>query len=308
MKYWVGVTDNQWFSHLAARRPDEVNFWQPSATPPFKGAPMGLPFLFKLKRPGNKIAGGGFFVTYSTLPLSLAWEVFGDKNGASTFEEFRGLVAPLMRSSGCISDVGCTVLSNPFFIEAESWIEPLGWSANIVRGKMYSTEEPSGATIWDAICLHLQASNREPDPLPGQTIREPERKYGQPVLVAPRLGQSSFRVLVTDAYKRRCAITGENTLVALEAAHIVPYGGDGTHDVSNGLLLRADFHRLFDTGLVTVTPDYRVKISPLIREAYFNGKAYYRMNDMQLAVTPDRLASRPDPDRLDWHNKNCFQA
>jgi HNH endonuclease len=63
--------------------------------------------------------------------------------------------------------------------------------------------------------------------------------------VKPRLGQSSFRVLVTDAYKRRCAITGENTLVALEAAHIVPYSKDGSHEIRNGLLLRADFHRLF---------------------------------------------------------------
>lgn len=117
-----------------------------------------------------------------------------------------------------------------------------------------------------------------------------------------------IRVLVTDAYKRRCAITGENTLFALEAAHIVPYANVGTHDVTNGLLLRADFHRLFDVGLVGVTPDLRVKISPRIREAYFNGKAYYRMNDQPLSVVPERPDLRPDPDRLDWHIKNCFQA
>jgi putative restriction endonuclease len=122
------------------------------------------------------------------------------------------------------------------------------------------------------------------------------------------LGQASFRVLITDAYKRRCAITGESTLIALEAAHIVPYSREGTHDVRNGLLLRADFHRLFDVGLVSVTPDMRIKISPRIREAYFNGKAYYRMNDAPLMQIPDRPELRPDPDRLDWHYKNCFQA
>lgn len=223
MKFWVGVTDNRWFAHLAARRPDEVNFWQPSATPPFKGAPSGLPFLFKLKRPGNMIAGGGFFVTYSTLPLPLAWEVFGEKNGASSFAEFRDLVAPLSRSSGRSSEVGCTVLSNPFFLEPRAWIEPAGWSGNIVRGKMYSTEESSGASIWDAVGSQLPMPARESLGSVGQPIGEPGRKYGQPLLVTPRLGQSSFRVLVTDAYKRRCAITGENTLAALEAAHIVPY-------------------------------------------------------------------------------------
>jgi len=58
MNIWVGVTDNAWFSFLATRGLDEVNFWQPSATPPFTSAPVGMPFLFKLKRPHNHIAGG----------------------------------------------------------------------------------------------------------------------------------------------------------------------------------------------------------------------------------------------------------
>jgi putative restriction endonuclease len=60
MKFWVGVTDNQWFKFLSELQPEEVNFWQPSATPPFSSAPIGLPFLFKLKRPNNHIAGGGY--------------------------------------------------------------------------------------------------------------------------------------------------------------------------------------------------------------------------------------------------------
>jgi putative restriction endonuclease len=95
MKFWVGVTDNRWYQFLAQRSVDEVNFWQPSASPPFTGAPIGMPFLFKLKRPNNHIAGGGFFVTYSSLPISLAWEVFGVKNGADTLDDFRALVEPL---------------------------------------------------------------------------------------------------------------------------------------------------------------------------------------------------------------------
>jgi putative restriction endonuclease len=77
VRFWVGVTDNRWFSFLAARGLDEVNFWQPSGTPPFTNAPAGLPFLFKLKRPFNHIGGGGFPVTFSALPLALAWEAFG---------------------------------------------------------------------------------------------------------------------------------------------------------------------------------------------------------------------------------------
>ena len=114
--------------------------------------------------------------------------------------------------------------------------------------------------------------------------------------------------MVTDAYKRRCAITGESTLLALEAAHIVPYSEEqGSHDVRNGLLLRADFHRLFDAGLVGVNQDMRIKVSPKIRETWFNGKAYYRLNDQPLTVVPDLVANRPDPDRLKWHFENRFQ-
>lgn len=58
MKFWVGVTDNNWFQFLSNIKPDEVNFWQPGATAPFTNAPVGLPFLFKLKRPYRRPAFG----------------------------------------------------------------------------------------------------------------------------------------------------------------------------------------------------------------------------------------------------------
>ncbi|TAM38629.1 MAG: HNH endonuclease [Rhodanobacter sp.] len=306
MKFWVGVTDNRWYEFLAQRRLDEVNFWQPSATPPFKGAPVGMPFLFKLKRPNNHIAGGGFFVTYSTLPVPLAWEIFGEKNGAAALDEFFALLGPLASGRGLSGAIGCTVLTNPFFLPAERWVEPPGWAPNIVRGKMYETSLDDGSALWAAVARSL--SQERAQVMTPEGISEEEAKYGPAVLVSPRLGQASFRVLITDAYKRRCAITGESTLIALEAAHIVPYAHEGTHDVRNGLLLRADFHRLYDAGLVSVTPGLRIKISPRIHEAYFNGKAYYRMNDASLTQIPDRPEQRPDPDRLNWHYKNCFQA
>ena len=51
-----------------------------------------------------------------------------------------------------------------------------------------------------------------------------------------------------------------------------------------------------------------IRVSPRIREAWFNGKAYYRMDGLPLSVTPARPEYRPDPDRLQWHLKNRFQA
>lgn len=72
--------------------------------------------------------------------------------------------------------------------------------------------------------------------------------FGEPILIRPRLGQGSFRVLVTETYERRCAVTGEKVLPVLEAAHIHPVAADGVHRIDNGLLLRSDLHTLFDKG------------------------------------------------------------
>ena len=95
MKFWVGTTDSRWFNFLATRAPEEVNFWQPSTMPPFLNAPEGMPFLFKLKRPHNHIAGGGFFIRHSAIPMSLAWEIFGQSNGAASLAELKDLLGPL---------------------------------------------------------------------------------------------------------------------------------------------------------------------------------------------------------------------
>ncbi|MDO8788087.1 MAG: HNH endonuclease [Sulfuritalea sp.] len=312
MKFWVGVTDNSWFGFLASRGLDEANFWQPSALPPFVNAPVGMPFLFKLKRPRNHIAGGGFFVAYSTLPVDLAWEIFGEKNGAASIDDLRSMLEPLSSTRSRQDEIGCTVLANPVFLNEGDWIaNPHGWSGNIVRGKMYESSALDGAAIWDRIRDRLWGSELATDlsDIASQpSVEEPRNKYGEPILVRPRLGQASFRVLVTNAYKRRCAITGETTLIALEAAHIVPYSKDGSHDVRNGLLLRADFHRLFDVGLVSVTPDLKIRVSPRIRETWFNGKIYYRLDNQPLSVLPDRTDLQPDRDRLGWHFANRFQA
>lgn len=91
-----------------------------------------------------------------------------------------------------------------------------------------------------------------------------------------RLGQGAFRVVVTDAYQRRCAITGEKTLPVLAAAHIKPYAENGPHSVNNGLLLKSDFHTLYDGGYITIDKDYRVDVSRRLHEDYGNRKDYYK--------------------------------
>ena len=114
-------------------------------------------------------------------------------------------------------------------------------------------------------------------------------------------------MVVTDIYQRRCAVTQERTLPALEAAHIRPYGDGGEHEARNGLLLRRDIHSLFDAGYVSVTPDLRFEVSRRIREEFNNGKHYYALHGRAIDA-PTGVGQRPDPDALTWHNEHCFRG
>jgi putative restriction endonuclease len=300
MKFWVGVTDKNWFEFLRAQTPDEVNFWQPSAGRRAATLEAGAPFLFKLHAPNNFIVGGGFFVRYSALPARLAWDAFGVKNGVHDYEMLRQRVEQY-RGRPIIGDpeIGCNVLNRPFFWPEHLWIPvPATWKANIVQGKSYSTSDADGLALWESIeeRIHWAELQEEPD----------RSQFGDAYLTHARLGQGAFRVLITDAYRRRCAITGERTLPVLEAAHIQPYSRSGPHRVSNGLLLRSDLHTLFDRGYITIDEDLRVLVSPRIREEFENGREYYRHDGQLLSNTPQAAIDRPSKAFLHWHNEKVF--
>jgi putative restriction endonuclease len=304
MRFWLGVTDNRWFQFVSSRGCGEVNFWQPSAKPPFVGLPEGTPFLFKLKSPHHHIAGGGHFVRYTRLPLTTAWDVFGQENGAESLNAFHALIrANRADPPSFDAEIGCTVVTDVFYLPQSRWVS-VGdrFAREIMVGKSYDTAVPASTELWEEV----QAARR----LAG--IAEPELeeqpRYGRSFLTQARLGQGSFRTLVIDAYRRKCAMTGEHTLPVLEAAHIRPYADHGPHLVSNGLLLRSDFHKLFDVGLVTIEPDYRIRVSSTIRDRYFNGKAYYRLHRQELAELPEDSRDHPNREFLRWHNENRFVA
>lgn len=128
------------------------------------------------------------------------------------------------------------------------------------------------------------------------------------MLVKPRLGQGGFRLIVTDAYKRRCSISGERTLPVLEAAHVRPYAEEGPHSPDNGLLLRSDMHILFDRGYLTVTPSFDIEVSGRIREEFENGRDYYKFHGNKLHHLPQQFSERPAQKYLEWHNVNKFKG
>jgi len=306
LRFFVGITDRDWFDYLSQIDGlDEVNFWQPSGSTQFRSLQVGEPFLFKLHSPDNYIVGGGFFSHFTILPASFAWKTFGEKNGAATEEEMRARIAHYRRVAdpGVADDypVGCILLESPFFLDRADWVPITDWQKPIVRGKRYDSAT-DGRAVWERVEALIRSSTVVTEPALLDVPR-----YGEPTMVLPRLGQGSFRVIVTDSYRRRCAFTNSPVLHVLEAAHIRPYSLGGMHIPSNGILLRQDLHTLFDRGYVTATTEHRIEVSSRIRDEFHNGKEYYAMHGKEMHL-PDDTDREPAVELLRWHNENVYRG
>ncbi len=309
MKAFVAITDNDWFAFLAARpHLEEVNFWTPSGKR-LADLQIGQPVLFKLHSTRNErlnfIVGGGFFAHFSLLPVSMVWDTFGEKNGAASYSEMRARIEQYRGIHPNAKEdyqVGCEILEEPFFLPRERWFPPpADFSRHIQRGKGYDLSTDVGRDLWQRVLGELAVLKHR--------IQEGDAQspYGEPRLVRPRLGQGAFRVLVTDAYGRRCAVTGEKALPALQAAHIRPVSAGGVHSPDNGLLLRADVHALYDRGYLTVTRNLEFKASRRLKDDFDNGEHYLAFSGSTIRVPPDE-ASQPAPDLLEWHADTVFKG
>lgn len=305
VRLWVANTDHDWFDFLAAQAAiDEVNFWQPSGGMNFGAIRPGELFLFRLKAPRNAIGGYGVFSHSSNLPISLAWEAFGVKNGASSLTEMRSRVGKYRNDiSSPFADyvIGCRIVVQPVFFPQHLWIpQPRSWVPSIVVGKTYDTDDAEGLELWERLSEY-HPTQAQPE------FSEPRIRYGEPTLVKPRLGQGAFRIAVTDAYDRTCAVSGGKVLPALDAAHIKPYGLGGTHELSNGILLRRDIHSVFDAGYVTIDDQYRFVVSERVKTDFNNGNEYRRLHGTSL-TKPTAPGDWPDREALRWHNENVFRG
>jgi len=303
VKAFVAITDGDWFQFLRGQLGvTEVNFWQPGGGRQFRALSPGQPLLFKLHAPQNYIVGGGFFATFSILPVTIAWETFGLANGAPTrdemhlrIEHYRGV----RHEPQADYSIGCIVLEDTFFLDEAHWIPvPVDFSRHTQVGKVYDLTTGLGQSLWEQV-LNSRALSRH------AAADSASAMYSEPRLFKPRLGQGAFRIVVTDAYERHCAVTGEKTLLVLEAAHIRPVAHGGAHRADNGLLFRSDIHTLFDRGYVTVSPEYRFRVSERLRKDWQNGRAYYDLADGPIHL-PAFEKSRPSKLELEWHSDTVF--
>jgi len=310
----VAVTDERWFDFLSSQaaggRLDEVNFWRPMGLG-FRALAPGEPFFFRLKHPVNAIVGYGYFAHFTLLPITQVWSTFEQRNGDATFSGFLNRISEYRRETPSETvlgskPVGCIVLREVRFLEPDAWLpwgEPEEWHPNIVAFKGYDLAVGAGQRLRDVL------RNGEPAELVRsfQLVLDDQRRLVESSKIA-REGQGAFRLRVLDAYGRRCSVTGERSLPVLEAAHIQPYLGPLSNHVQNGLSLRADIHRLFDDGYVTVTPDFRFEVSRRLREDFENGRDYYALDGKQLTVVPERPENLPSAAALEWHANNVYRA
>jgi len=140
------------------------------------------------------------------------------------------------------------------------------------------------AEIGETSLVAEQAGEFDPD-----TAEDAREKTMRAIAV--RRGQPRFREQLLIAYGGRCAVTGYDVPDALEAGHIMPYKGADWNHVSNGLLLRADIHVLFDLGLIAIDPE---SLCVRIAEA-LNKTSYEDLKDRHITIPADSSAA---PNRM----------
>lgn len=111
--------------------------------------------------------------------------------------------------------------------------------------------------------------------------------------VKVRRGQAEFRQNLLAAYNRKCAVTGSLVVDLLEACHIVPHSEETNYRTTNGLLLRADIHTLYDLQLVSVDERLVVHVSKTLRAS-----EYWRFDGKHLSTLPDAFRDQPSPSNL----------
>lgn len=123
------------------------------------------------------------------------------------------------------------------------------------------------------------------------SISDARRRIASSIVI--RRGQQGFRQSLISVYSGKCAITGCSVIDVLEAAHIFPYRGVQTNDISNGILLRADIHTLFDLGLIKINPNsFTVEIDEKITNS-----EYAKLSGKNIHL-PVKESDRPSKEAL----------
>ena len=171
--------------------------------------------------------------------------------------------------------------------------------------KQRSGELPEDSPLLPTATAHTpDFSNLDKLP-PGKTGRRlVEEKF--------RINQDKFRKQVLSAYCNRCCITGINLPELLVASHILPWRDYPEYrtDPRNGLCLNSLHDRAFDRGLISVSSELIVAVSPKLQEVAAAKNASDKIqflveSDGKPITQPEKFA--PAPEFLAHHYRHIFQ-
>lgn len=128
-------------------------------------------------------------------------------------------------------------------------------------------------------------------------------------MVKVRVNQTFFRSSILASYNNTCCITGIQQPEFLIAGHIKPWSVDEKNRLNpqNGIAINALHDKAFETGLLTITTDYKIKISPLLfkQKKSKSIEEYFLKLDNQDIILPSRFL--PDVEFLKYHNEVRFK-
>lgn len=230
----------------------------------------------------------------------MPWNITDDKRDEYTY---RIDLSPIQSGSATsltwneiATETGTPALQTPRHVPRNQ-----EWLAEKVLGRSKAEK------IFDEL---LQSVSTEPSALDGTTdgvgatygpVPDEDTRRKTLRAIHVRQGQPRFRNMLMENYEGRCAISGCTTEALLDAAHITPYRGTHANVTHNGILLRTDFHTLFDKHLLTVVPSadaFTVRVDPDVDDYY------QQFEGATLAVRPG-ASGAPSPLELKVHNDAC---
>lgn len=122
-------------------------------------------------------------------------------------------------------------------------------------------------------------------------------------LIKSRIGQGAFRAALLKKYNGACIVTGISLKNLLIASHIKPWAVSSNAErlsTENGLLLSANYDRLFDGGLISFDNNRKIIVSRYIDA---ENKKRLHLND---EITANVIFSNEMKLNLEYHRDVVF--
>jgi putative restriction endonuclease len=128
-------------------------------------------------------------------------------------------------------------------------------------------------------------------------------------IIKQRVNQSFFRSTVLSSYNLKCCVTGLSISDFLVASHIIPWAKDTKNRLNphNGLCLNSIHDKAFDRGFITITTDYKIKVSPYFNDFYKDNavEEFFLKYENQPIILPNKFP--PAKEFLEYHHENIFK-